>query len=111
MITVVTAGTINENFVIGDGFSDMVYIFKNQPDGKILVGGNFESYSGVTTYYLTRLNQDGSLDETFINGSFLNNYVKAIDLLSDGSILVGGQFDSFNGNQTNYIVKLNQSTK
>ena len=103
----ITAGTINYGFSTGLGFNDMVYIFRTQSDGKILVGGNFTSYNNINTYYITRLEQDGSLDSTFANGSFLSDYVKAIDVLSDGKIIVGGHFTNYNGSSTDYLVKLN----
>ena len=40
-----------------------------QPDGKILVGGNFTTLGGQPRSYLGRLNADGSLDTTFTNGA------------------------------------------
>ena len=103
----IQAGTINNNFIIGTGFNDMVYTFKNQPDGKILVGGYFSDYSGITSSYIARLNPDGSFDSTFITGDYLNDKVNAIDLLPDGRIVVGGLFQSFNSTNTYRLVILN----
>lgn len=34
-------------------------------DGRILIGGGFESINGVARFYLARLNADGSVDPTF----------------------------------------------
>jgi uncharacterized delta-60 repeat protein len=63
-----------------------------QPDGKVIVGGNFNTPSGFAT--LVRLNADGSLDETFSgdHGSIL--YPKNITLLENGQILVAGVANS-----------------
>jgi hypothetical protein len=56
-------------------------------DGKVLVGGSFTSYSGVTTGPLVRLNPDGSLDPTFEGNSDLTS-VTSIGLQSDGKVMV-----------------------
>lgn len=70
-----------------------------QPDGKILIGGEFGSVQptvGVSHVRsrIARLNADGSVDATFnpnISGS-LQPAVYAIVLQADGRIVVGGQF-------------------
>ena len=52
-----------------DGFNpnlnSSAYEILVQPDGKILIGGNFTSVSGVTRNHIARLNPDGSLDTAF----------------------------------------------
>ena len=42
-----------------------VYVMRVQPDGRILVGGNFLNIDGTLRRYLGRLNADGTLDTTF----------------------------------------------
>ena len=42
-----------------------VYVLKVQPDGRILVGGNYLQLDGTPRRYLGRLNADGTLDATF----------------------------------------------
>jgi len=63
-----------------------------QPDGKILIGGWFNTVNGVARTNIARLNANGSLDTSFqvalAEGS---PYVYAIRLQSDGKILVGGR--------------------
>lgn len=59
-----------------------------QPDGKILVGGNFNV--GNNSVRLVRLNADGSLDETFSGDHGPMLYPRAIMVLADGRILVAG---------------------
>src|SRR5215475_1868913 len=36
-----------------------------QPDGKIIIGGNFSTVNGVVRNNLARLNADGSLDQSW----------------------------------------------
>jgi uncharacterized delta-60 repeat protein len=106
-----TGGTIDNTFIIGSGFDAFVQSIILQPDNKILVGGGFSTYSGVTSNNIIRLNTDGTIDNTFIIGSgfsnFLFSYVYSMDLQPDGKILVGGNFTSYSGVTSNYIIRLN----
>jgi uncharacterized delta-60 repeat protein len=103
-----TDGSVDTSFVIGTGFNDTVNVIKVQLDGKILVGGNFTSYSGASRNDIIRLNADGSLDTSFVIGTGFSGFgVKSIELQSDGKILVGGSFTSYSGVSSNYIIRLN----
>ena len=69
-----------------------MYSFKIQPDGKILIGGNFSTFNGVTTQgSLIRLNDNGTTDLTF-NGGLPTVFgeVYSISQTSTGKIIVGG---------------------
>lgn len=71
-----------------------------QPDGKILICGNFSSIGGVTRYDFARLNADGSLDTLFYNptynpSNFANRNVYDIAQLRDGKVLIAGNFGGF----------------
>jgi uncharacterized delta-60 repeat protein len=61
-----------------------------QPDGKILVGGNFRMLGGQAVTNLGRLNVDGSVDASFHPPGGLGG--NALALQADGKILVGGKF-------------------
>jgi len=100
-------GSIDTSFNIGTGFSQTVFILKMQLDGKILVGGNFTSYNGVTSNRIIRLNSDGSIDTSFNIGTGFSDIVRALQIQSDGKILVGGNFTSYNGVTSNRIIRLN----
>jgi uncharacterized delta-60 repeat protein len=80
-----------------------------QSDGKILVGGNFTSYSGSTQNRLIRLNSDGTKDTSFDIGTGFNSSVASIAIQSDGKILVGGAFTTFTGSTQNYLIRLNSN--
>ncbi len=104
-------GTTDTSFDTLEKIVDTPSIFDLgvQPDGKILVGGNF-SYDGANKR-LVRLNSNGSLDAAFnvtINGtSFFDTFVYDIALQSDGKILVGGSFTSVNGTARSGFARLN----
>jgi uncharacterized delta-60 repeat protein len=86
-----------------------------QPDGKILVGGNFTTLGGggtgtTTRNKIGRLNADGSLDLSFNPGA--NGGVSTIVVQADGKILLGGGFTTLGGGGTgttsrNYVGRLN----
>lgn len=98
-------GTVNSDFNYGKGFilslaqSDIVKCVKVLSNGKILVGGRFRNYNDNTSYSnLIRLNADGSVDTSFINGfqSFVTQEVvsNVNDILIDymGRIILAGRF-------------------
>jgi peptidoglycan hydrolase-like protein with peptidoglycan-binding domain len=57
-------GTEDTSFYtsLGTGFDDSLFGVLAQPDGKILVGGQFTTFNGNTRNSLVRLNQDGTED-------------------------------------------------
>ena len=84
-----------------------------QSDGKIIIGGSFTSYNGIARNGIARLNTDGTLDTDFNPGTGISfsqyyiYYVKTISFQSDGKIIVGGDFASYNGIAINNIARLN----
>jgi uncharacterized delta-60 repeat protein len=92
-------GSRDNSFNMGTGFTTngTVYALYLQPDGKILAGGIFIDYNGNTANYLTRINSDGSFDNTFNIGTGFNNTVYSIDRQTDGKYIIAGNFTSVNG--------------
>jgi uncharacterized delta-60 repeat protein len=69
LIRLNTGGTIDATFSVGSGFNvSNVNTITIQSDGKILCGGRFATYSGVTANNLIRLNTNGTIDTTFNSG-------------------------------------------
>src|SRR5438105_2089428 len=100
-----------------DGFdpnaNGTVYVVVVQPDGKILIGGNFTTLSPnggavVTRNHIARLNPDGTLDTAFDPNA--NNTVLSIAVQADGKILAGGIFISIGGQTRNRIARLDATT-
>jgi uncharacterized delta-60 repeat protein len=89
-------GTVDTNFVAaatggsGSGWNPGVITMVVQPDGKILVGGNFSVLDGRVHPGFGRLNANGSLDTNFTVQVL--NIVHSLALQADGNILLGGQF-------------------
>jgi uncharacterized delta-60 repeat protein len=98
--------SIDTSFVYGTGFNAEASAIAIQPDGKILVGGNFTQYNGTARNRIVRLNTDGSLDTTFSIGSGFNNQVWNIVIQPDGKILCGGDFTQYSGSSISGVVRL-----
>ncbi|HTG43291.1 MAG TPA: delta-60 repeat domain-containing protein [Verrucomicrobiae bacterium] len=85
-----------------------VYILVAQPDGKILIGGAFQSVGEVARANVARLNSDGTLDPTFNPGTAVDTgYVTAIAVDQFGRILLGGNFSSSDYSAPNNLARLN----
>jgi len=99
-------GSIDTSFIVGTGFNSNLICISIQNDGKILVGGNFATYKGVTSNKIARLNSDGSIDTSFITGTGFNGSIDTIEIQDDGKILAAGNFGNYNGSLINKMVKL-----
>lgn len=100
-------GSIDTSFVIGTGFDSYARALTEQPDGKLLIGGNFTSYDGNLYNKIIRLNSDGSIDTSFVIGTGFDDAVVDIKIQSDGKILIIGDFTSYDGNSYKNLIRLN----
>ncbi len=102
-------GSLDTTFNPGTGFNGTISKIVVQSDGKILVGGDIFSYNGTPRRGIARLNADGSLDTNFNPITPSNTFltVNTIALQSDGKILIGGTFNSVNGQTRTSIARLN----
>ena len=91
------------------GADGEVYALAVQPNGKILVSGNFNILGNSAAHGLGRLNADGIQDHSF-NSYYLNGTVNALTVLTNGQILVGGSFsyEPIEGESRNNLVRLNE---
>src|SRR5438045_1217577 len=85
-----------------------------QPDGKILIGGEFTTLSpnggaAVTRNHIARLNPDGTLDTAFDPNA--NDVVYSIAVQADGKILAGGFFSRIGGQARNGIARVHVATR
>ncbi|MEO7676597.1 MAG: Calx-beta domain-containing protein, partial [Verrucomicrobiota bacterium] len=91
------------------GANRSVYTVAVQTDQKTVLGGSFTTYNGVARNRIARMNNDGSLDTTFNPGTGANDFVSSLKVASDGRIIIGGGFTSFNGVSRNSIARLNSN--
>ncbi len=93
-LTATAAALLAQSPSAADGFNPdvdgNVYVLVTQPDGKLLVGGQFSAVGGVPRNNLARLNADGSLDTGFNPNA--NGPVRALLVQGDNRIVLGGDF-------------------
>lgn len=99
-----TNGTVDTTFNPGSGANGNVYALALQPDGKILIGGEFTLVDGVPRSHLARLWPSGRLDLSF--SPTVVGAVRAILVQPDGAIVIGGSFTNVNGLTRNYLARL-----
>ena len=75
-----------------------------QPDGKVLIGGNFTMVNQQNHSYIARLLPDGRLDAAFAPAA--DDLVYALALQHNGNIVVGGRFTKMNGKTKERIARL-----
>ncbi|WP_264563983.1 T9SS type A sorting domain-containing protein [Flavobacterium sp. N3904] len=86
-----TDGSVDKSFVLAPGVTisgtseDNIPDVAIQPDGKILISGILNAKGGVI-----RLNNDGSLDNSFTAFTAIDAGVTTIRLQTDGKIIVAG---------------------
>lgn len=97
------AGDVDAGFPASANGS--VYGIAVQPDGKILLAGDFTGINGVSRSYLTRLNSEGGVDTGF--NARLGKNARAVVLQPNGQIVVGGWFDKVAGVVRKGLARLN----
>ncbi|MFT6746942.1 MAG: putative delta-60 repeat protein [Glaciecola sp.] len=89
------------------GFEKVVNKIIIQTDQKIVVGGDFNSFFTDPAGKIARLTAAGDLDHTFNTGTgFAGGMVKTL-AFQGSKIIVGGTFNSFDGNSAFGIARLN----
>ena len=103
-----TDGSLDATFNPGTGPNGSVLSLGWQFNGQLLVGGSFSSVSGVAFNNLTRLNSNGSIDNTFFNGIGSDNSVDSITVQSVTNLIyIGGPFTKINGTHRLGFARLN----
>ena len=102
-------GAIDMGFNVGAGPNATVLAIAPLASGQVLIGGEFTTVNNYAMPHLARLNVDGSLDTTFRPGSGYgtDKPVRAIVVQADGSIIIGGDFQSVGGVPRNGVTRLN----
>jgi len=92
------------NYGTSKGFDDIVYTVIQNTDGDYIVGGAFTSYVDTSVHSgrtgLCKIKADGTFDTTWNTGAGFNfsSQVRSVVQLSTKRYIVGGFFNSYNGN-------------
>ena len=80
-------------------------------DGSILLIGEFHSYNSNACFGIAKIGINGVFDATFNTGTGFDvdgdAYVSCAAIQSDGKVLVGGEFATFNGSTVKNLIRLN----
>lgn len=109
-------GVTNPETNVEPGSGYNIFTIKPQPNGEILIGGNFTEYNGTQLPKgLARLNIDGTLDTSFLTGTGFTggtnvyqgkSVIRDIVLQRDGKIIVGGDFTDYDGTQRRMLARI-----
>jgi uncharacterized delta-60 repeat protein len=91
-------GSLDTQFCSGSGAFPSVALMDFQSDGRVILGGQMETFDGQPCFTLSRLNLDGTLDATFNSGITWD--VTALTVLPNDEILACGR-----GNFGDYYVR------
>ena len=122
IVRLLSNGYADTSFLVApnSGANDFIAALALQPDGNIIIGGNFTAFNGNNRHYIARLNSDGTLDSTFNPGLGANGTVWAVALETNVQInfdfgivqtnvqvVIAGDFTSVNGIALNHVARLN----
>ena len=102
--------TFRNNLMAGNtskGFNSVVRTIEVDSLGRVLAGGAFATFNGVSRNGLARLNSNGTLDNSFNVGSGFNGPINVIKQLANGNYLIAGEFTTYNGASVGRVVILN----
>jgi uncharacterized delta-60 repeat protein len=100
-------GSLDQSFNPGLGPNEVAYDMVVQPDGRIIICGNFTQFAGLSRNRIARLNSDGSLDTSFNPGTGFDNAALSLAMLPGDKLLVGGYFKNYNGKGREGLVRVN----
>jgi uncharacterized delta-60 repeat protein len=99
-------GTLDGSFDPMEGPNGPVRWVFPQPDGKLIIAGDFSTFNSLPTRFVTRLRPDGSVDLTFPTISLDGSLQGAISQ-GDGRIMLAGSFTHINGTEQPNFARLN----
>ncbi|MCB1204791.1 MAG: SUMF1/EgtB/PvdO family nonheme iron enzyme [Verrucomicrobiae bacterium] len=100
-------GSIDPSFDPGSGVDGVISCLAVQPNGRVLIGGDFGNYNGVARQRIARVTGNGALDFSFDPGTDANALIACMALQPDGNVIVGGDFTAYGGTLRDRIARLN----
>jgi len=97
-------GSLDGTFLAANPIDGPVYTLVVRLDGKVVIGGAFQTINYYSRPYLARLKADGSLDAPY---PALDDFVYTLTIQPDGKLLAGGNFFLVGGQEANKIARFN----
>lgn len=80
-------GTVDNTFQIGIGSDNTIRRMRIQPDGKIILAGGFTKINNIAKFFMARINNDGTVDQSF---SASSSSINDIIFETNGNLLTAG---------------------
>lgn len=107
IVLVNTNGQWDSSFSMGSGFNGVVNAI-GISGSQYLIGGGFSSYDNQPAEGIARVNASGSLDSTFNpHGAGVTNQVRALLVQTNGEVLIGGDFTTYDSIPCGYVALIN----
>ncbi|HET6225516.1 MAG TPA: T9SS type A sorting domain-containing protein [Bacteroidia bacterium] len=102
-----TDGSLDHTLNKTTGANGTIRVSAIQKNGKIIIGGNFYAYQYKSRNHIARLAKNGTIDNSFDPGTGLNGPVYGVAVQTDGKILIGGDFTSYNSTAVKNFIRVN----
>ncbi|MGA9333040.1 MAG: delta-60 repeat domain-containing protein [Rudaea sp.] len=99
-------GSLDPDFIGPSAVNGEIKAVAVQADGKILIGGTFDSIDTAAHHHLARLNANGTLDSGFADPN-LDQTVWSIAVQPDGKIFVAGDFTLSGSTSRGHLARFN----
>src|SRR5574343_527356 len=93
---------------IGTGPNNIIRGITKTND-RAIIFGDFTSYDGNSIQNCAKIYLDGTLDPTFSPGLGFNNVIYDVQIQSDGKLIAGGAFTSYDGFSSQRITRMNSN--
>lgn len=102
-----SSSSANSVYSMPEGVNGTINAIAVQPDGRVVIGGEFNQVGIKPRSNVARLNADGSLDDTFLAAATagVKGTVEALAIDSEGGVLVGGFFNEANETEVSNLVR------
>ncbi len=104
LATVESTAAVGAGIANTTGAGGLVRALARQPDGGLIVGGDFVRVNGLARENLLRLNADGTIDPSWNPSA--SDQVRALAVDASGRVYAGGEFTRIGGQSRRYIARM-----
>lgn len=101
-----TDGSVDPGFNAGTGANDTVRTLALAPDGRVVIGGDFNLLNGASCGRVARLLPNGSFDSSFAINTGADRTVHALEIQPDGKVIIAGEFVNYQGLASPQLIRL-----
>jgi uncharacterized delta-60 repeat protein len=95
--------------ILASGGTATIHAMVVESDGDVIVVGDFTTIGGVTRGRIAKIKANGSLDPSFASAAGADGPIYCVAVQQNGGILIGGDFQNYNGTARSRIARLTSS--